>query len=122
MFDARLDRRQLLGAAALFGGLSAAPAWALARANRGGWDKVQALLDEYVASKKLPGLVGAIARAADDADFLKTGTLAVDSKRAVDADTLYRVYSMSKPASCASIRASAISCPVLPSRWWLLTR
>ena len=97
MFDARLDRRQLLGAAALFGGLSAAPAWALARANRGGWDKVQALLDEYVASKKLPGLVGAIARAADDADFLKTGTLAVDSKRAVDADTLYRVYSMSKP-------------------------
>ncbi len=97
MFDARLDRRQLFGAAALFGGLAATPAWARSRVNRGGWDKVQALLDDYVASKKLPGLLGAVARGTDDADFLMSGTLAIDSKRAVDADTLYRVYSMSKP-------------------------
>ncbi|UVO52785.1 serine hydrolase [Sphingomonas sp. SUN039] len=97
MFDARVDRRQFLGSAALFGALAATPGWALARMNRGGWDKVQALLDDYVATKKLPGLVGAVARGTDDADFLMSGTLAVDSKRAVDADSLYRVYSMSKP-------------------------
>lgn len=97
MFDSRLDRRRFLGSAALFGGLAAKPAWALARANRGGWEKVQALLDDYVATKKLPGLVGAVARGTDDANFLMSGTLAIDSKRAVDADTLYRVYSMSKP-------------------------
>jgi CubicO group peptidase (beta-lactamase class C family) len=99
MFDTGVDRRQFMGSAALFAALAATPGWALARANRGGWDKVQALLDEYVATKKLPGLVGAVARGTDDADFLMAGTLAVDSKRAVDADTLYRVYSMSKPVT-----------------------
>ena len=97
MFEAQLDRRQLFGAAALFGGMAATPAWARSRVNRGGWDKVQALFDDYVATKKLPGLVGAVARGTDDADFLIAGTLAVDSKRAVDADSLYRVYSMTKP-------------------------
>lgn len=97
MFEARVDRRQFLGSAALFGALAATPGWALARANAGAWKNVQALLDAYVATKKLPGLVGALARGTDDADFLKTGTLAVDSQRAVDADSLYRVYSMSKP-------------------------
>lgn len=97
MFDARLDRRQFFGSAALFGGLATTPGWALARANAGGWSKVQALCDDYVAAKKLSGLVGAVARGTDSADFLMAGTLATDSQRAVDADTLYRVYSMSKP-------------------------
>ena len=97
MFDARLDRRQLLGSAALFGGLAATPGWALARSNGGGWRKLQTLCDDYVASGKLPGVLGAVARGTDNADFLMAGTLATDSKRAIDADTLYRVYSMSKP-------------------------
>jgi CubicO group peptidase (beta-lactamase class C family) len=97
MFEARVDRRQFLGSAAMFGALAATPGWALARVNAGAWTKVQALLDDYVATKKLPGLVGALARGIDDADFLMSGTLAVDSQRAVDADSLYRVYSMSKP-------------------------
>ena len=97
MFDARLDRRQFFGSAALFGGLAATPGWALARANAGSWTKVQALLDDYVASGKLPGLLGAIARGTDNADFVMAGTIATDNKRAVDADTLYRVYSMTKP-------------------------
>ncbi len=97
MFDTRLDRRQFFGSAALFGGLSAVPGFALARANAGNWDKVQALLADYVATDKLPGLVGAVARGTDDADFLMAGTLARDSKRAVDADSLFRVYSMTKP-------------------------
>ncbi len=97
MFEARVDRRQFLGSAALFGALAATPGWVLARANGGAWPKVQALLDDYVATKKLPGLVAALARGTDDAEFLMAGTLAVDSPRAVDADSLYRVYSMSKP-------------------------
>lgn len=97
MFDARLDRRQFFGTAAMFGGLAATPGWALARVNAGAWDKVQAMLADYVATDKLPGLVGAVARGTDDADFLFAGTVARGNKRAVDADTLYRVYSMTKP-------------------------
>lgn len=97
MFDTQLDRRQFLGSAALAGALAAMPGWAFARTNAGSWDKVQALLDDYVATGKLPGLAAALARGTDDADFLFAGTIASDSKRAVDADSLYRVYSMSKP-------------------------
>jgi CubicO group peptidase (beta-lactamase class C family) len=101
MIDARLDRRQFFGAAALAGSLAAAPGWAqaLARTNAGDWARVQALLDRYVADNKVPGAAAAIARLTDDADFLVTGTLARGSTRAVDADTLYRVYSMSKPVT-----------------------
>ena len=99
MFDATLDRRQLLGSAALFGACAASPAWAKRsrRTNAGNWDKVRVTLDGYVTDKKVPGVVAALARGTDDADFLSSGTVGRDRPRAVDADTLYRVYSMSKP-------------------------
>ncbi len=73
------------------------PGWALARAKAGSWDKVQSLLTDYVAAGKLPGLAAAVARGTDKAQMLFAGTLGQDSKRPIDADSLYRVYSMSKP-------------------------
>ena len=99
MFDAKLDRRQLLGSVALVGACAASPVWAKRsrRTNAGNWDKVRATLDEYVTDKKVPGVVAAVARGTDDADFLSSGTLGRGRDRSVDADTLYRVYSMSKP-------------------------
>ena len=99
MIDARLDRRQFIGSAGLLAAMLASPAWAksLARTNAGEWAKVQALIDDYIANKKLPGAVAALARGTDDADFLVEGTIATDSARAIDADSLFRVYSMTKP-------------------------
>lgn len=101
MIDTRLDRRQFFGAAALAGAFAATPAWAqaLARTNAGDWASVQVLIDRYVAEKKVPGLAVALARSTDDADFLFAGTVGTGRDRAVDADTLYRVYSMSKPVT-----------------------
>lgn len=96
-FGHRLDRRQFLASTAFVSALAASPAFALARSNAGSWDKVQTLLDDYVANRKLPGLAASVARGTDNADLMFAGTLGLDSKRGVDADSLYRVYSMSKP-------------------------
>ncbi len=104
-----LDRRHFLTAAAGAGGLAFLPGAALARHGHGPahlrardnarqWPTVQALLDSYVRDVKLPGAGAAIGRGTDDAVFLNAGRLDLaPGARAVDADSLYRVYSMTKP-------------------------
>jgi CubicO group peptidase (beta-lactamase class C family) len=106
MFDAALDRRQIFGAGAGLLAFTALPAHAKrrlaspsTRRNNLGWDKVQELFDAYVADKKLPGTVAAVARGTDDASFLVAGTIARDDLRAMDADSLFRIYSMTKPVT-----------------------
>ena len=95
---AMIGRRGFLAGSAAAGALAAVPAWGrMARTNAGHWTGVQALLDDYLATGKVPGAAAAIARGTDDADFLFAGTVGRGRSRAVDADTLYRVYSMSKP-------------------------
>jgi CubicO group peptidase (beta-lactamase class C family) len=96
MFDAQLDRRQLFGASAGLLALTAMPAFAK-RHNNLGWDKVQTLFDGYVADNRLPGAVAAIAHGSDDASFIVSGKIARDDTRAMDADSLFRIYSMTKP-------------------------
>ena len=100
MFDAQLDRRQIFGAGAGLLAFSALPAHAkraLARANNIGWSDIQTMFDAYVADKRLPGAVAAVARGTDDARFLFAGTIARDDTRAMDPDSLFRIYSMTKP-------------------------
>ena len=99
MSELRIDRRQFFGSAALLGGFAATPAFAqaLVRAAPQNWAAVQALLDSYVAEDKAPGTIAAVARGTDDPQFLASGKIGRGRDRAVDADTLYRVYSMSKP-------------------------
>ncbi len=100
MFEAQLDRRQIFGAGAGMLAFTAVPALARqARRNNLGWDRVQALFDGYVADKRLPGAVGAVARGSDDASFILSGRIARDESRAMDADSLFRVYSMTKPVT-----------------------
>ena len=98
MFDAQLDRRQIIGAGAGLLAFTAMPAFAKrGRHNNLGWDKVQSLLDGFVANDRLPGAVGALAHGTDDASFLVSGKIARDETRAMDADSLFRIYSMTKP-------------------------
>lgn len=94
--DITLDRRQLFARAAFLGVGATVPHWAAARSNTGAWTSAQTLLDRY-APGRLAGVAAAVARGTDDADFLMAGTIARDQARAVDADSLFRVYSMSKP-------------------------
>lgn len=94
----QLDRRQLLFGAAGLGAAGALPSWAYARTSAR-WPQVQALLDGYVADGRLPGAAAAIARGTEPPVFLTAGTLARDNTRAIDADSLWRIYSMTKPVT-----------------------
>ncbi len=96
-----LNRRHFLGGAALVGGLLSTPTWAkqAARGISPSWTKLQAMLDATITKKYVPGAGAAIARGTDQADFLVAGTLASDSTVAITPDTLWRIYSMTKPVT-----------------------
>jgi len=100
MFDGRPDRREVVAGGAGLLALAALPAFArdaFARRDNLNWNEVDAFLARFASEKQLPGLAGSIARGTDDATFLTTGTIASDSARAVDPDSLFRIYSMTKP-------------------------
>jgi CubicO group peptidase (beta-lactamase class C family) len=98
-----LDRRQLIvRTAALGAGLASAPSWAraAARSTTPGWKPVQEMLDATVGRKYVPGVGAALARGTDQADFLVAGRLSSESgSAAITADSLWRVYSMTKPVT-----------------------
>ncbi len=98
MFEAEPDRRQLIAAGTGLLAFAALPAHARAtRRDTLGWDNVQTLFDAYVADDRLPGAVAAVARGTDDARVIASGRIARDQPRAMDADSLFRIYSMTKP-------------------------
>ncbi len=101
MTSMEFDRRSLLGALGLAGMGAAAPAWAKAsgRGVSGRWPAVQAVLDQWVQTKKVPGAAAGMARGLDQMDFLTAGTIAFDSKNAVTPDSLFRAYSQTKPVT-----------------------
>lgn len=96
-----LNRRSLIGSAALLSGSAAIPAFAKAPKLRGvsnTWPTIQAYLDENVARKYVPGTAASVARGLDQADFMVSGRLSQDPASAViTPDSLYRAYSMTKP-------------------------
>ncbi len=101
MNDMTMDRRQLLGAIAATA-FAAGPAQA--RRADPGFANVQALIDRYVAEGKLPGAVVALVRPGRHRPlFLKAGNIAFDGGAPVDEDTLWRVYSMTKPITAMAV-------------------
>jgi CubicO group peptidase (beta-lactamase class C family) len=59
---------------------------------------VARMLDGYVATGKLPGMIAAMGWGASDAPMdIARGSLAKGSEQAVDMDSLFRIYSMTKP-------------------------
>jgi CubicO group peptidase (beta-lactamase class C family) len=60
----------------------------------------QALFDGYVRSAKMPGIVGAFGVGDLPTQFVTAGRQGLEpGQRAADADTLWRVYSMTKPVT-----------------------
>lgn len=93
-----LGRRGFLGwSGALVATTALAPAqlWAKAAAEK--YPTIKAQFDSYVSSGKLPGLLATIGKGAAPIDVIAVGNIAQGSKTPVDADTLWRVYSMTKP-------------------------
>ncbi len=104
--DRRPDRRTVLAAALGFAGLAAAPGIAGAgvagcasvRPAAARYPATQALIDSYVGARKLSGAAVAIVRPGAPVAYLTAGARAFDGP-ATTPDTLYRIYSMTKPVT-----------------------
>jgi CubicO group peptidase (beta-lactamase class C family) len=95
--ELNLDRRALLaGLAAL-----TAPTAVLAK---GGPDfaAINAFMDKFVGAGLLANCVVAITRPGRETAYISRGTLALDSQTKAGPDSIYRVYSMSKPITGAT--------------------
>jgi len=107
-FAPMIDRRALL--ATSFAAL-AMPKIAAA-ATAGDYKNLQAFMDGYVSGKpdpntgafrRLPGISIAIVRGNDPVQYLNAGTTAFDSTTKVNQDTIWRIYSMTKPVTGMAI-------------------
>jgi CubicO group peptidase (beta-lactamase class C family) len=69
--------------------------WARSAAEK--YPTIKAQFDNYVTSGKLPGMLASIGAGGASPDVIAVGTIAQGDKTPVDMDTLWRVYSMTKP-------------------------
>jgi len=96
-----LNRRALLGSLATAAMAAATPG--LAR-GREAWGGLQGLIDRYVASGHVPGAVVAVVRSGKHRPvFLTAGKAAFEGGAAVTPDTLWRIYSMTKPITAMAV-------------------
>ena len=84
---------RLAGAGAV-GAFLPGMAWAQAAEK---YPTIKAEFDSYVSSGKLPGVLATIGRAAGLPDVVAVGTQGLGEKTPVNIDSLWRVYSMTKP-------------------------
>ena len=85
-----------LAAAGAIGAFAPTRAWARAADL---YPTIRTQFESYVSSGKLPGVLATIGRAAGMPDVIAVGTQGQGETTAVDIDTLWRVYSMTKPVT-----------------------
>ncbi|HET9161762.1 MAG TPA: serine hydrolase domain-containing protein, partial [Caulobacteraceae bacterium] len=91
---ATMDRRALMA----FMAAMAVPGSALARAvTSGDLTNVKAMMDKYVGGKILPGMVYGVRRLGEPPAYLSEGTLDFDTPIKCAPNSIFRVYSMTKP-------------------------
>ncbi|WP_121114886.1 serine hydrolase domain-containing protein [Croceibacterium ferulae] len=101
MMELMLDRRALLsrsagaGALALLGGVPIA----LLAQDAGRGAGLEQLAQDFVAQRKAANMVIAMGQGQQPPVTIARGTLGFTSRTPVDADTLYRIYSMTKPVT-----------------------
>lgn len=91
-----LTRRQWLGGAAALGATALAGFPARAR-DSASWPSVSALIARYVDARKVANMVAAIGFGTGAPDIVAAGVDAFTGLRRSDADSIYRIYSMTKP-------------------------
>ena len=70
---------------------------ALAQGYEANWRNVTALVDKYVSERKVANMVATLGWGTRDPLMIAEGTLSLGGTTAADADSLYRIYSMTKP-------------------------
>ena len=99
MQQVSVSRRGFIGSLGLVAGSAVLPrmAWASAVAEAR-FPTVAGMVDGYVSSGKLPGMIAALGWGAGEAPLdIARGTLAKGLALPVDMDSLFRIYSMTKP-------------------------
>jgi CubicO group peptidase (beta-lactamase class C family) len=96
-----MDRRSLMLGAGLLA-LMPAEVWARA-AQAGDLVNLKTFMDSYVTTKKLPGMVIATKHANGKVKYLYSGTAGFDSQIPVDENSIFRIYSMTKPIVGAGV-------------------
>lgn len=95
-----LSRRDTLsGMAAIFGALSLPGAIARAETVGAAWPGVTRTVEDYVRSGKLPGAVAAMGFGLGEPVQIARGVLTLARPGAVSLDSLFRIYSMTKPVT-----------------------
>ncbi len=92
-----LSRRQWLGGAAAVGAASALGGFPALAQSGFAWPNVTKLLDNYVQTRKVANMVAALAFRRDAPVFIARGVDTFARPRLSDADSIYRIYSMTKP-------------------------
>ncbi|WP_370034490.1 serine hydrolase domain-containing protein [Qipengyuania mesophila] len=70
---------------------------AIAQGTPAGWTNVRSMVDKYVSERKVANMVATLGWGQRDPLTIAEGTLALGGTAQADADSLYRVYSMTKP-------------------------
>lgn len=91
---ATMDRRVLMASLAAMSLPGAALAKGVAATDL---TNVKAMMDKYINAKTLPGMVYGVRRLGDAPTYLSAGTLDFDTPIKCAPDSIFRVYSMTKP-------------------------
>ncbi len=95
-WNVRLTRRQWLGGAAALGASAALPAWAQ---DSAAWPSVTRLIASYVEARRVSGMVAALGFGRAEPTVLAAGADSFTVPRPADADSIYRIYSLTKPVT-----------------------
>ncbi|MDG5747077.1 serine hydrolase [Qipengyuania sp. XHP0207] len=100
----QISRRSLLRGGALFtasAALASLPMGRQAFARTGAveWTNVNAMVEKYVGSRKVANMVATLGWGQQDPMTIARGTLALGGEARVTPDSLYRIYSMTKPVT-----------------------
>ncbi len=103
MQQIEMNRRGMMASLAT-AAMAAAASPAAARSSEPGFGALQGLIDSYVAARKVPGAMVAIVRRGGFRPvYLKAGTTAWEGGSEITPDTLWRIYSMTKPITAMAI-------------------
>jgi CubicO group peptidase (beta-lactamase class C family) len=92
------SRRGFLSMAALSAVAAMTPSQALAFLAQE-YPTLKGEIESFVAQKKVAGIIAAIGHGTKAPAYLAAGTLAIGDATKVDKDTLFRIYSMTKPVT-----------------------
>ena len=93
------SRRAFLGGGLALGAAALGPRHAFAGSDLAAahWPTVARMIDDYVGGGRVSGMVSVLGFGAGRGDLIARGKLAVGDAPAIGRDSLFRVYSMTKP-------------------------